>query len=75
MNNANELRRRAIVEQLREMQARRVELESELTELCPICVDCERGAHAPSHNGFYMCRSGSIASGGNQAHCTCDTCF
>ncbi len=29
----------------------------------------------PSHDGSRGCESGSIASGGNNAHCTCDTCF
>lgn len=28
-----------------------------------------------SHNGSPLCESGSIASGGTSAHCTCDTCF
>jgi hypothetical protein len=30
---------------------------------------------APSHTGYAFCRSGSIASGGTHAHCTCDSCF
>jgi hypothetical protein len=30
---------------------------------------------APRHEGSVHCRSGSIASGGTHAHCTCDTCF
>jgi hypothetical protein len=29
----------------------------------------------PSHRGSSSCRSGSIASGGHKAHCTCDGCF
>lgn len=29
----------------------------------------------PSHRGSTMCESGSLASGGNNSHCTCDTCF
>lgn len=29
----------------------------------------------PSRNGSRNCRSGSIASGGKSAYCTCDTCF
>ena len=38
------------------------------------CGSCgEYGA--PSHNGSKSCESGSIASGGNKSHCTCDTCF
>ena len=29
----------------------------------------------PSKNGSARCESGSIASGGNKAHCSCDICF
>lgn len=29
----------------------------------------------PSHDGSKRCESGSIASGGNKSHCTCDICF
>ena len=29
----------------------------------------------PSRDGSPMCQSGSIASGGTNAHCTCDRCF
>jgi hypothetical protein len=29
----------------------------------------------PSHDGSPRCESGSIASGGKNAHCTCDVCF
>jgi hypothetical protein len=29
----------------------------------------------PSHEGSARCESGSIASGGKRAHCSCDTCF
>ena len=37
--------------------------------------DC-RGCHdLPRHLGSSYCESGSIASGGTNAHCTCDTCF
>jgi hypothetical protein len=43
------------------------------------CKTCEtvreEGGFGPSHNGSPLCRSGSIASGGTRAHCTCDTCF
>ena len=47
----------------------------------PDCVDtkdcstCKREGMKPSHFGSARCESGSIASGGNRAHCTCDTCF
>ncbi len=29
----------------------------------------------PTHNGSKHCESGSIASGGKNAHCSCDVCF
>lgn len=29
----------------------------------------------PNHDGSKACESGSIASGGPRAHCTCDTCY
>lgn len=29
----------------------------------------------PSKNGSARCKSGSIASGGTSAYCTCDSCF
>ena len=38
------------------------------------CEECRRGTPV-SHNGSARCRSGSIASGGTRAHCTCDTCY
>ena len=38
------------------------------------CPECRAGSPV-SHNGSAGCRSGSIASGGSKAHCTCDTCF
>lgn len=41
---------------------------------CPACVHIGDG-FGPSHNGSRRCESGSIASGGNRAHCSCDTCF
>lgn len=50
----------------------------------PTCERCQREvmalehpAHAfhPNHAGSRYCQSGSIASGGHRAHCTCDTCF
>lgn len=44
-----------------------------------VCETCEQikreGGFGPSHNGSKRCESGSIASGGQNAHCTCDTCF
>lgn len=42
----------------------------------PDCRTCALpGTFKPSHNGSVSCQSGSIASGGKNAHCTCDTCF
>lgn len=41
---------------------------------CTSSTDCCEGTPV-SHNGSRMCQSGSIASGGNRAHCTCDRCF
>lgn len=38
------------------------------------CAQCDQRTPV-SHNGSPRCRSGSIASGGHRAHCTCDTCF
>lgn len=29
----------------------------------------------PSHAGTERCESGSLASGGNRTHCSCDVCF
>lgn len=31
--------------------------------------------YGPTHEGSRMCKSGSIASGGTRAHCSCDFCF
>jgi hypothetical protein len=43
---------------------------------CAFCVEIEKaGGFGPSHEGRSTCRSGSLVSGGRNAHCTCDTCF
>ena len=39
------------------------------------CSTCKRNGPGPSHEGSPHCRSGSIASGGTKAHCSCDTCY
>lgn len=41
------------------------------------CATCEQigDGFGPSHDGSPRCESGSLASGGTHAHCTCDTCF
>jgi hypothetical protein len=43
---------------------------------CPTCEYIKKhDGFGPRHNGSSECESGSIASGGENAHCTCDTCF
>jgi hypothetical protein len=44
---------------------------------CPTCelIRTKHGGCGPSHNGSPRCESGSIASGGTRAHCTCSRCF
>lgn len=43
---------------------------------CPTCRRvATEGGLAPSHDGSPRCQSGSIASGGDYAHCSCGTCF
>ena len=56
-----------------------------LTEIekypCKYCIDIYRKAinegklFAPPHSGSARCKSGSLSSGGNKAHCSCDMCF
>jgi len=38
------------------------------------CEECSRPTPV-THFGSRACRSGSLASGGRRAHCTCDACF
>lgn len=40
-----------------------------------LCPTCARGGPGPSHEGSAHCESGSIASGGHRAHCSCSWCF
>jgi len=44
---------------------------------CATCseIRIKYNGFGPSHNGSKLCESGSIASGGKNAHCTCDWCF
>lgn len=42
---------------------------------CSGCGPRMAGQMAPSHRGSTGCESGSLASGGDQAHCTCDGCW
>ena len=46
-------------------------------EGCLVCKEIRDlcGGHGPSHDGKERCESGSIASGGKNSHCACDTCF
>lgn len=40
------------------------------------CSGCaEPTDFKPRHNGSVACQSGSIGSGGEKSHCTCDVCF
>lgn len=42
---------------------------------CSGCAPYMAGGLAPSHRGSKGCESGSLASGGARAHCTCEACF
>lgn len=42
---------------------------------CKACAEYSASGFGPRHEGSTGCKSGSLASGGNVAHCTCDTCF
>lgn len=39
------------------------------------CPTCQIKGMKPDHDGSARCESGSIASGGNKSHCSCDICF
>lgn len=43
-------------------------------ETCKLIHEVYNG-FGPSHEGSKRCESGSIASGGDRAHCTCSVCF
>jgi hypothetical protein len=47
--------------------------ELQEVEACRTCASPE--TFKPSHNGSPRCQSGSIASGGKNAHCSCGVCF
>ena len=49
--------------------------EEKVIDFCSSCESEQNSGIGPSHNGSKNCASGSIASGGRKAHCTCDTCF
>lgn len=40
-----------------------------------VCPTCALPGTKPSHDGSPRCQSGSIASGGKNAHCSCGVCF
>ena len=42
---------------------------------CQTCLEVADTDFGPSHDGSLHCESGSIASGGQKLHCTCDLCF
>lgn len=45
--------------------------------VCPTCeeIKTKYKGFGPRHDGSRYCESGSIASGGTNAHCSCDLCF
>lgn len=49
--------------------------EEGISEKAEQCKGCQETGMHPSHDGSQFCESGSIASGGDTAHCTCDWCF
>lgn len=60
------------------------QLADELETAHPECTTCLGYAtdlrlagdyFGPRHDGSKRCESGSIASGGERSHCTCDWCF
>lgn len=42
---------------------------------CTGCAPYVAGELSPSHRGNRGCESGSLASSGDRAHCSCDSCF
>jgi len=58
-------------------------IKGDEVSVATVCATCQaywderwsRGGIAPNHMGSKLCRSGSIASGGDREHCTCDACF
>jgi len=51
--------------------------QSPYREGCPTCeeIRTKYKGFGPRHDGSPHCESGSIASGGQNAHCSCDFCF
>jgi len=50
-------------------------LDKESREKYDKCPTCQKQEFGPSHDGSSRCESGSVASGGNKSHCSCDVCF
>lgn len=51
-------------------------LRIQLEQNCQTCKEIRHNHNfGPTHFGSRRCESGSLASGGNIAHCTCDVCF
>ena len=42
---------------------------------CEACLEGADNNFGPPHDGSTSCESGSIASGGTEAHCVCHVCF
>ena len=67
-------------ESIKKIAAARKKLDKPPTPLPPAddkvvgCSVCD-GDSPVRHFGSKLCKSGSLASGGDRAHCTCDTCF
>jgi DNA-damage-inducible protein D len=57
-----------------EQRALSESLPDPTVDAVPGCSECSGGAKA-SHYGSAKCTSGSLASGGSVAHCTCDHCY
>jgi len=71
----DELAHKHLIHSLREL-AQRIEDGCESCKWAAKQMIAGKGLpFAPRHEGSEHCRSGSIASGGKHAHCTCDTCF
>jgi DNA-damage-inducible protein D len=61
-------------ERIDEAETVRCLLPEAREDAVPGCPECA-GGNPASHNGSLNCTSGSIASGGTRAHCTCDYCY
>lgn len=64
-----------IVSDVVDMGFERWEAEVIAEAVSEYCPSCAKGGFQPTHNGSRSCESGSIASGGDNSHCSCDVCF